>query len=277
VRISALHWMREEPIEVTVERLARLGYDGIEVNGEPNRYDAARLAALLAKHGLTPWGAVALMEGPGRDTVHPDRLVREGTRAYLEATVDLLARLGGRVLVCAPGAIGKIAPAADPIAEWAWCVEGMRAIGDYAGEREIKVAIEPVNRFEAYLITRVDQALQLADDIGLPNVGVCVDTFHLNIEEDDPLAAIASAAGRIFDVHVADNNRKPPGMGTLDWEAILGTVRAAGYTGHLSSEVVYPLDWSPLATSPPNRGQPPTDFYEEISRATVEFLRRLDG
>jgi D-psicose/D-tagatose/L-ribulose 3-epimerase len=277
VRISALHWMREEPIEVTVERLARLGYDGIEVNGEPDRYDEGRLSALLEEHGLTAWGAVALMEGPGRDALHPDCFVREGTRAYLEATVDLVARLGGRVLVCAPGAIGKVEPAADPRAEWAWCVEGMRAIGEYAGERAIKVAIEPVNRFDAYLITRVDQALRLVDDIGLPNVGVCVDTFHLNIEEDDPLAAISSAAGRIFDVHVADSNRKPPGMGTLDWEAIVGTARAAGYEGHLTSEVVYPLDWSPLAASPPSGGQPPSDLYEQISRATVEFLRGLEA
>ena len=110
MKLSMIHWMREEPLEETVGRLAASGYDGIELNGEPALYDAGAVRSCLESHGIVAWGAVTLMEHGGRDLVHPDRYVRVGTQRYLEETIQLIADLGGSVLCCVPSTITMRAP-----------------------------------------------------------------------------------------------------------------------------------------------------------------------
>ena len=275
MKLSMIHWMRDEPIEETIARLARCGFDGIEINGEPALYDASVVRACLDEHGLVAWGAVTLMEDRGRDMVHPDRYMRIGTQAYLRETIDLIGDLGGSVLCCVPSTIGKVAPMAAPLVEWQWCKEGLRAAGEYAGERNVKIALEPITRFETYLFNRVDQALAMVADVDLPNVGVCLDTFHMSIEEDAPLDAIRAAGTKLFDFHVADSNRKPPGQGTFDWPEILRVLFQGGYDGHLTAEVDPPRDRSRLATVPEEDGQLASDFYESVVAATPKYLRSL--
>jgi hydroxypyruvate isomerase len=107
-----------------------------------------------------------------------------------------------------------------PAEEWKWLVEGVKEVYAHAEKAGIRIAIEPLNRFETYLINRGDQALALADAVG-PNCGVCLDLFHVNIEESDIHEAFRKCKGRIYDVHIADNNRFAPGMGTLDFPAIV--------------------------------------------------------
>jgi sugar phosphate isomerase/epimerase len=275
MKLSMIHWMRDEPIEETIARLARCGFDGIEINGEPTLYDAPLVRGCLDEHRLVAWGAVTLMEHGGRDMVHPDRYVRVGTQSYLYETIDLIAGLGGSVLCCVPATIGKLAPLAPPSVEWEWCREGLRAAGEYAGERNVKIAIEPITRFETYLFNRADQALAMVADVDLPNVGVCLDAFHMNIEEDAPLAAIRATGSKLFDFHVADSNRKPPGQGTLDWPEILRVLDEVGYEGHLTAEVDPPRDRSRLGTVPEEDGQLAGDYYEGVVAATPKYLRSL--
>jgi D-psicose/D-tagatose/L-ribulose 3-epimerase len=107
----------------------------------------------------------------------------------------------------------------------------------------------PINRFETYFINRGDQALALAEAVG-PNCGVCLDTFHMNIEEDDIYAAIRRAKGRLVGFHVADNNRMAPGMGTINWRKIIKTLQEIGYDKVLSVEFCSPLDRTPANPYP---------------------------
>ena len=270
-----IHWMRSEPLEETVARLATSGYDGIEINGEPELYDTAAVRSCLERHGIVLWGAVTLMEHGGRDMVHPDRYVRLGTQAYLEETIQLIADLGGQVLCCVPSTIGKTQPLASPSTEGKWCVDGLRAAGEYAGERGVRIALEPISRFETYLLNRADQALAMVADVDLPNVGVCLDTFHMNMEEEAPLEAIRSVGSRMFDFHVADSNRRPPGQGAIDWPEILDALDEIGYAGHLTAEVDPPRDRSPLATVREEDGQFERTFYDEVVSATPRYLRSM--
>ena len=106
------------------------------------------------------------------------------------------------------------------------------------------MAVEPLNRFETNFINRADQAVALAEAVG-PDVGVCLDAFHLNIEEANMRKAIQEAGPRIFDFHVADNNRMACGMGALNWRDIVGTLKEVGYDGALTVEFVAPLDRTP--------------------------------
>ena len=241
----AMHnWMRQEPIETTIERLHRLGYDGIEISGEPTKYDTSQVAGLLEKYQLACWGSHSIMM-PGRDLVSEEASVRADTVKYMQACVRMVHELGGSIFVIFPSECNRLARVASPDQEWAWGIEGVRQIAEYAAERGIRVGVEALNRFETHFINRHDQALALADEVG-PEVGVALDAFHMNIEEVDPLQAIRNVGSRLIDFHVADNNRRPPGQGSYDWKAVIRTLREVGYDSYLTQEFVNPVDRTPL-------------------------------
>lgn len=247
MKFSMHNWMRPEPIEVTLERLHRYGYDGIEISGEPDRYDTSEVRRLLDKHNLECWGSVTIMT-EGRDLVHTDKAVRLDTILYMKDCIKMIRELNGRIFCIVPSTVGKTKPMASPSEEWKWVVEGMKEVADFALQHNVKIGIEPLNRFETYLISRHDQALALADEVGR-GVGVVLDTFHINIEEVDPMRAIRAVGNRLVDFHVADNNRHPVGLGSYDWQTVMGTLTDINYTGYITSEFVIPVDRTPLAKS----------------------------
>lgn len=264
MKFSMHNWMRAEPIEVTLERLHRFGYDGIEISGEPAQYDTTQVRKLLDQYQLECWGSVTLMT-EGRDLIFDDKYVRIGTVAYMKDCVRMIQELGGKMFCIVPSTVGKIKPMAKPEQEWRWAVEGLKEVADYARERKVRVGIEPLNRFETYFINRHDQALALADEVG-PDVGVVLDAFHINIEEEDPLQAIRATGKRLVDFHVAENNRRPPGEGNWDWKTVIAALREAGYDDYLTQEFVNPIDRTPL-------GVRRAEEQVEISAAQLKFIQ----
>lgn len=245
MKLSMHNWMRYEPIEITIKRLARFGFDAIEISGEPARYDAGQVRALLDENGIQCWGAVTLMTA-GRDLIHEDAYVRYGTVKYMKDCIDLVASLNGTILTIVPSTVGKIVPMASPEEEWRWAVEGLREVALHAGEKGVRAGIEPLNRFETNFLNRHDQAVLLAHEVG-NGLGVILDAFHINIEEVDPVAAIKNTNELLIGFHVADNNRFPPGRGAINWKALIGALRAIGYDQYLTNEFVMPVDRTPAA------------------------------
>jgi D-psicose/D-tagatose/L-ribulose 3-epimerase len=244
LKVSMHNWMRPEPIEATITRLARAGYDGIEIAGEPAVYDGAKVRSLLDENGLECWGSVTIMVG-GRDLLHEDKYVRVGSIQYCKDTIDLIAELGGKILTVVPSTVGKIVPMSSPEDEWQWAIESLKEVNAYAEDKGIRLALEPLNRFETYFLNRHDQALALAEDVG-GTCGVCLDIFHMNIEEADWAQALRTVAeaGKLVDVHVADNNRMPCGEGAIDWAKFVGVLEEVGYEDYLTVEFVVPVDRS---------------------------------
>jgi D-psicose/D-tagatose/L-ribulose 3-epimerase len=266
MKFSMHNWMRPEPIEVTLERLHRFGYNGIEISGEPARYDAKEVRKLLDKYELECWGAVTIMT-QGRDLVHDDKYVRVGTVAYMKDCIKMIRELDGTIFCVVPSTVGKVKPMASPSQEWKWLIEGLKEVADFALEHNVTIGIEPLNRFETYLINRHDQAMHLADEVGR-NVRVVLDAFHINIEEVDPFGAIRAVGSRLLDFHVADNNRKPAGQGRYDWESMIGIFKEIGYQGHLTAEFVLPVDRTPLAQSAEKR-----ESDMEFSESDLKFIQ----
>jgi sugar phosphate isomerase/epimerase len=238
-------WMRVEPLELTAARLARFGYDAIQIAGEPQHWAPSDVAPLLQRHKIRCCGTVTIMTA-GRDLISPDPSVRRRTVQYLRDCITMAHGLGGEFVCVVPGTVGKTLPQARPEEEWRWAVEGLSRCAEWAEQSGLKLGIEPINRFETYFINRADQAIALADAVGSPCVGVVLDAFHLNIEEADPLDAIRRAGPRLVDFHVADTNRRPPGEGAYDWDQVIAVLREIGYTGYLSSEFLLPIDRTPL-------------------------------
>ena len=238
--------MRAEPIKVTIARLAKYGYKSIEISGEPEQFGqngSKDTKKLLDDHGLKCWGSVTLMLGE-RNLVAANPGQRAKSVQYTKDCITMVKELDGYEMTIVPATVGKIVADATPEEEWKWAVESMKEIYEHSEKAGVRLAIEPLNRFETYFINRAEQAMALAEATG-PNCGVCLDAFHINIEEADLYEAIRSTKGRLTDFHVADNNRMPAGHGTYDWKKVISTLKSIGYDGALTAEFVAPIDRTP--------------------------------
>lgn len=248
MRFAMHNWMRPEPLEVTLERLARHGYDAIEIMGEPGKYEPKATRELLKKHGIACSGTVSLMT-KDRDLTHGDAKCRQATVEYLCDCIRMAEALGGEIICIVPTEVGRLIPYADAEQCWAWAVEGLRRVADVARKCKIRIGLEPLNRFESRFLNRGEQALALAREVG-EDVGVTLDTFHMNIEEQDQVQTIRQTGSKLVDFHIGDSNRRPPGQGHLDWRAIMGAITEINYQGTITCEFVTPIDYTPTARRP---------------------------
>jgi D-psicose/D-tagatose/L-ribulose 3-epimerase len=279
----ALHnWMKVEPIEVAIRRLAAYGYRSLEISGEPYRYDTREVRLLLEENRIRCWGSVTLML-EDRNLLARDEEQRATSVRYVKDCITMVKELGGEVISVVPSTVGKLVPDATPDEEWRWAVDGMKEIYDHGLRSGVRIAIEPINRFETYFVNRGAQALALAEAVG-PECGVCLDVFHMNIEEADMFATIREVGSRVANFHVADNNRMPPGMGHFNWPRIIESVRAIGYDGAISLEFCPPLDRTPAnpypdAVDPNPEGIPDEErkFLEDHGSSVISaaFFERL--
>lgn len=242
MHIATHNWMRPESIRRTIERMKQTGVDALELSGEPDQFDAKEVRALLKEHGRKAWGSVTLTLGD-RNLAAKDPVQRAKTVDYMKRVVTLAKEIEGQIVSVVPVTVGKVVPDSTIEEEWKWLVDGLREVYAHSEKAGIRLAIEPLNRFETYLINRGDQALALANEVG-PNCGICLDLFHMNIEEPDLYQAFRAAKGRFFDVHIADNNRFAPGMGQLNFQKIVETIKSTGYDGALTLEFVATIDRS---------------------------------
>lgn len=265
----AIHnWMRAETVETTIRRAAALGYTKFEIAGSPEQYDTKSVRKLLKDHGLVCWGSVTLMLGE-RNLLARNEAQRAASVQYVKDVVKMVKELDGHMVSVVPGTVGKMVPDGRPEEEWKWAVESMKEIYAYSESAGILLGIEPINRFETYFINRAEQALALAAETG-PNCGVCLDTFHMNIEETDMFEAIRKARGKLAGFHVADSNRMAPGMGHLDWKKIIDTLGEVNYNSVLSVEFCAPLDRTPVNPYPGSIDEKPQNLTPEQEKFLID-------
>lgn len=111
-------------------------------------------------------------------------------------------------------------------------------IADFAGERSVSIAIEPINRYENDFMNTASEVMEVIDDISSKNIGLLLDTFHMNIEESSIEKTIESVSRYLLHVHIGDNNRLPPGQGHFPFQTMLQSLRSIGYDGWLSAELL---------------------------------------
>jgi len=268
MHLSMHNWMRAEPIEVTIARLAKYKYESIEIGGEPKRYNTKDVKKLLDEHGIRCWGSVTLMF-EGLNLPSGSEQIRANTVQYIKDCLTMVKELDGEILTIVPGTVGKVNPDATPEEEWQWAVEGMKEVDMWSKQEGVRICVEPINRFETYFCSRANQALALAEATS-PECGVCLDAFHINIEEVDPYEAIRKVGDRLTDFHVADTNRFACGWGHWDWTKVVGTLKSIGYDGALTVEFVAPVDRTPAN---PFTNMVETDLSRlEISEDQKKFI-----
>ncbi len=251
----------EKPQEV-LETVAAAGYDGVDLDAEPDRIDPQefnKVASMAASLGLKvpalicAWGG--WHAGEVRDLASSDESVRSYAVRYAQKCIDLAAGLDEPPLL-------EIA-AVPPVSEYPVTsvpravlrrnfVQSARELADYAAPRGVDVAIEPINRFEGYagFLNSIVEAKSIADEVGADNLGVLADFFHVNIEDASLTDTLRLAADKLMCIHLADNNRQAPGTGHIDFLQVIRTLNAMGYGGYLSLDAVPAKpDWKTLVKS----------------------------
>lgn len=258
-------------------KLKGMGFDLIEVAVEdPELVDLPELKAALEekKMGIVVCGAF----GPGRNLSSLDEEERTTAKKYLYWLIDAAQELGSEV-VAGPmySAVGKarLEDPADREKEWNLVVKGLREACTYAEERGVKLAFEPLNRFETDIVNVVSQGLKLIDEVGSLNLGFHLDTFHMHLEEKSSVDAIHKAGERVFHFHACENDRGVPGTGQVDWEGIFTALVDIGYDGNIVIESFTPdvksiaravCIWREIA---PNQ--------DSIARDGLRFIKSFPG
>jgi sugar phosphate isomerase/epimerase len=171
-----------------------------------------------------------------------DADLRRDAVAQLRSQLSVLAEIGGTV-AGTPASYGMFSrrlppfePPRSPDADRAVLLAALTELGGHAASVGVTLVLEPLNRYEDHMVNRLDEAVSLVDEVGLRSVRVLADTYHMNIEEDEPTSALVKAADHLGHVQVSDSNRFQPGAGHIDWGALLGTLDAVGYDGHFAVE-----------------------------------------
>jgi D-psicose/D-tagatose/L-ribulose 3-epimerase len=241
--IGANTWIWVSPL--TDERLASLaplvrgfGFDVIELPIEnPGDWDPSRAREVLDKSGLRATTCAVMT--PERDLVSSDRGVVESTQQYIRMATDMAAGVAARTLagpIYSP--VGKTwaMDAGERAAAISRLVENLRPLADYAGQRGVTLALEPLNRFETSFMNTAAQVMEVVDRVDSPALGVLLDTFHMNIEERDPAAAIRACGSHLAHLHACGCDRGAPGGDQIPWPKIAAALHDVRYEGPIVIE-----------------------------------------
>jgi D-psicose/D-tagatose/L-ribulose 3-epimerase len=240
--------------------LQKYGYDGVELVGEPQRYNIQEVKGLCQEFGLSVLSVLGWSIWPlERDLAHPDSQMRQKALQYAAECVDLAVAVGAPLVVVIPASAGRTSPIGQPDSgkawkeamarEWDYAVKSVKAAAAYAEERGVLIAIEPINRYESFLVNNVDQGLRFVQEVGSEVVKLHLDTFHMNIEDKDLAEAVRKAGALLINVHISDSQRGPVGHGHTDFVAIIRALKQINYQGALTMEPLPPIPDAFMAIS----------------------------
>ena len=217
------------------EGLAEMGWDGVEVPVfEGTEEEHAALGRRLNDMGLDRTVVAIVSDG---DPLSDDAAARQKGIDHLKYVADCSVALGAEVMA---------GPLTQPLAqfsgtgatpvEWDRLVASSKALAAHTKGSGMKVAVEPLNRFECYALNTADQAAALVDAVGEDHYGYLFDSFHANIEEKDPWGALRKNAAAMNHVHVSENDRGTPGAGHIDFGGMFRVLHEIGWDGWLTVE-----------------------------------------
>jgi D-psicose/D-tagatose/L-ribulose 3-epimerase len=256
-----------------LEKCKNLGFDAVEVLPfDPDNFPAAKVRAAAEALGITINTGYGL---PAEyNTISPDPAVRQAGIDFSKRLIDLSYEAGAKVfggmIYCGWGYLtGR--PRTEE--EWKWGVDAYREVAEYSQRQgDLILGIEPVNRFESHFINIAADAVRFIDAVGMPNVKVHLDTFHMIREEDNIPQAVLNTASHIGYVHACENQRGIPGSGQIPWKEFFGALQKVGYDGCITIESFDPnmekvaklcCIWRELAESP-----------EQLATEGLHFLQQ---
>jgi D-psicose/D-tagatose/L-ribulose 3-epimerase len=226
-----------EQHDAILDQIKAIGFDAVEVP----IFDTADLAPFerLGKRikGLGLGATAVTVMGAETNPISPDAKVRDAAVAHLDRVMECGQAFGCEIL-CGPihSAIGVFSNEAPTEDEFKHGVDTLRRAAEKAQARDVRMAVEYLNRFEIYFLTTAAQAARLVRAVDHPHCKMMYDSFHAHIEEKDQESAIASCAAETIHVHVSENDRGIPGTGQVHWDQFFRGLEQTGYRGYLTIE-----------------------------------------
>lgn len=267
-----------------IDKVKRLGYDILEFQAQPlldmsddecrsiKKYADEREIDLSYSLGLNP----------KYDVASPDKEVRKGGVEYLKNIVRKIAVMEGElfsgVTFAGWGLPNYFVDEAEKEALFGRSVESMQEVMKTAEKEGVTVCVEAVNRFESPLINTAAEAIRYADMVNSPNIGIHLDAYHMNIEENSIGDAIRLVGKRLRHFHTGENNRNIPGRGHIDWDEIFGALKEIDYKKNIVSEpflmmgdeVGYDIRvWRPILENPTE------ERLDEAAKELLTFTQNM--
>lgn len=226
-----------EALDGVLDEIKAVGFDAVEVPifNTADRAAYERLGKRLKGLGLTAT-AVTVM-GPETNPISPDPKIRQAAVDYLDTVLEC-GQAFGNELLCGPihSAIGVFSGQGPTDEEFKHGVDTLQKAAEKAQARNVRFAVEYLNRFENYFLTTAAQTAKFIQAVNHPACKMMYDSFHAHIEEKNQAAAIASCAAETIHVHVSENDRGIPGSGQVRWDDYFAGLKKSGYDGYLTIE-----------------------------------------
>jgi D-psicose/D-tagatose/L-ribulose 3-epimerase len=236
--MNVLLWTSHLTVEQfpLLQKIKTFGFEGVELpmfGGEEEHF--AAVGKEVRRLGLGCSGVTVMT--PEANPVDPDASVRKAAAERLRWAIRCTANAGGNML-CGPihSALGVFTGVAPTAEERKRCADVIASVADYARQANVRLAVEYLCRFEAYVLTTAKDTVDMVKAINHPSVGMLYDTFHANIEEKDPVRALEEAMPHVTHVHISENDRGTPGRGHVRWEQTFAVLRRHNYNGWLAIE-----------------------------------------
>lgn len=214
-----------------IDEIARLGAEAIDLSvNDPFHFPAAKAAEKLKQYDMEVIVTTAMSKE--YNAISPDPKEREAALVYMKKLLDVAHEVGAKI-VGGVNYVGSGYHTGKPRTqqEIDWDVEYLKQASEYAAQYGITIALEAIKRFESHFLNRAEQALELIDLVGADNIKVHLDTFHMNIEEDDIPGAIRLCGDKLAYMHLVDSNRGTPGMGHIPWLEVFKALKDIDYHG----------------------------------------------
>ncbi len=260
-------WVPAYPLEETIKRLARIGYDGIELgctspHAWPAYLDKQRrndIRKCLEDNNIVISSILAVPGGgPGGNVASADEAERKWTVQHLKDVCDLGVELGCKTMLYVAG--WYIFGTSKQVA-WQNSLDSLKEIGAYAADRGVTICVEPTAE-DSNLIESADDALMLAEQSGLDNVGVMFDTAHAFHRSEPPVDYIYTMADKLKHIHLTDYNRTAPGTSGCDFVSIMQALKDVDYKGYVTMENGFT-----------SRGVHP----DSVARMSLETLKSIEA
>jgi D-psicose/D-tagatose/L-ribulose 3-epimerase len=223
--------------EALLSDIRATGFDGVEIpvfEGSPDDYSA--LGRRLDALGLART-AVSAIGDPALDLIAPDAGLRRAGVDRMRWVLDCTAALGAdRVSGPLHSVLGQFSGKGPTADELSRAVESQQRIGEHAAKVGVTVGLEALNRFECYLLNTMADLASFIRRVDHPNIRAMYDTFHANIEETDPIAALTRHKAEVVHIHLSENDRGVPGRGNIPWAETFAAIRDIGYDDWLTIE-----------------------------------------
>lgn len=267
-----------------IDKVKRLGYDILEFQAQPlldmSDDECRSIKKYADERGIDLSYSLGL--NPKYDVASPDKEVRKGGVEYLKNIVRKIAVMEGElfsgVTFAGWGLPNYFVDEAEKESLFGRSVESMQEVMKTAEKEGVTVCVEAVNRFESPLINTAAEAIRYADMVNSPNIGIHLDAYHMNIEENNIGDAIRLVGKRLRHFHTGENNRNIPGRGHIDWNEIFGALKEIDYKKNIVSEpflmmgdeVGYDIRvWRPILENPTE------ERLDEAAKELLTFTQNM--